>query len=532
MKKTITAFLLFINLLNFAQDKVKWKEPITTERFTFGYFQKNETELYKISYDYGKLWIDTKFYLSVYNNFRLTKTVSFDDLKVNLNKAHVNNAFVLGEDLYILMTMAEGDLKGVAIQKISKDLKPVGGVTKLGVREASNVTIESNHTVRIGIVTKDKIDNDSYVVLSDDKSKACIYYTIPAQNDHPAQFGYFVLNMDGEKISNGFLNLPINSSKIIINKPVVSNSGEVFVHYSGYDTRFMKNDKIGDYFIAKAGEKKAIYKQLKSDNGFVKFTELKITNDNKLLVAASIGSDEEKNTVNTVATFLFETEDMEPIIKKEDQLTNDILKDFFLPKAFDKEKANAEKKGYSVAIEYLKPYIIQNFDDNSLLVGFEVNYIYTTTNSKGDIKYRRADKNLLLIKMDKNQNIIWKKNIRLDQLNEAAGNESGFFVHVSDNVIYVYFNDNLGNYDETSRKFTGYKGNPEDIKRTMFAYATVLCMAEIDFSDGSLISRQNICKSHEVSGNVYVNKVLKYNDNTLLFFAHGGKIERIGTISF
>ena len=61
MKKTITAFLLFTSLLSFAQNKVKWKEPVTTERFTFGYFQKNETELYKISYDYGKLWIDNKF---------------------------------------------------------------------------------------------------------------------------------------------------------------------------------------------------------------------------------------------------------------------------------------------------------------------------------------------------------------------------------------------------------------------------------------------------------------------------------------
>lgn len=531
MKKTITAFLLFTSLFSFAQNKVKWKEPVTTERFTFGYFQKNETELYKISYDYGKLWIDNKFYLSIYNNFRLTKTVSFDELKVNLNKAYVNNAFVLGEDLYILMTTAEGDLKGVAIQKISKELKPVGGVTRLGVREAKKVDAFTSINT-MGMVNKNNTDNESFVVLSENKTKACIYYTIPAQNNHNARFGYFILDADGNKINEGLIDLPITSSKISVNTPVISNSGEVFIHYHGYEMPVMGANKIGQYFVVKADGKKSVYKELKSDNGFVKFTELKITNNNKLLVTASVGANEKVNDIDAAAIFLFDTERMELSSKKEIPLTNDMLKNFFSQKGFDKEKANAEKKGNRVTVEYLKPYIIQTFEDNSSLIGFEINYIFSTTNSKGDISYHRADKNLLIMKLDQNQNVIWSNNLRLDQQNGVKGEESGYYICISNNIVYVYFNDNLGNYDETSQKFTGYKGNPEDIKKTTFISATVLCMAEIGFSDGSLISRQNICKSHEVSGNVYINEISKYNSNTLLFFAHGGKIERIGTISF
>lgn len=56
MKKTITAFLLFTSLFSFAQNKAKWKEPVTTERFTFGYFQKNELNYIKflmITGNYG-----------------------------------------------------------------------------------------------------------------------------------------------------------------------------------------------------------------------------------------------------------------------------------------------------------------------------------------------------------------------------------------------------------------------------------------------------------------------------------------------
>lgn len=144
---------------------------------------------------------------------------------------------------------------------------------------------------------------------------------------------------------------------------------------------------------------------------------------------------------------------------------------------FEKEDAETKKRHYADILKYFQMKFFEATDDGGF-IGVSEEYIALP----GPSSYTHHFYDLMVYKFDKNGEFQWENKIPKSQTPILAS-LSSFAVNQIKGKVYMFFNDDINNYDRATKKYLDLK-YPIDMGSEKGS--TVIAMVEIDSENGEM----------------------------------------------
>ncbi len=372
------------------------------------------------------------------------------------------------------------------------------------------------------------------ITLSQDESKMCVEYLLPAKRSGFETIGYKTFDSSFNLLSEGEFSIPLKAQNSSVDVRHLTNSGQFFIGVSLFN-----NNDFSIWRDHKGIEKTIIY-QPQTDSLFSydlfldnqRVFDFKLSSLNNMLIVTGTYGDNFGRGAKGV--FYQNIRIDSHTIQKES------LQDF--PAEVLQEEKNASifrqfnRNGILTNVQPdLMNYAFRNIhvqEDGSVIVLAEQFYIQqlNSTDARGyaqTINYFYYD-DLICYKIDSLGKFEWFTKIEKEQI---SSNDYGYFSsiisYVSEGKMNLFFNDNIQNY-ESSGSFNDNAYSIEfPVRKKLYCLAEV----QIDLKNGN--HSRNISQRFEDVGAYVIPKKSTVNkvQKELVFFA-ANKIQRLGFLSF
>lgn len=302
---------------------------------------------------------------------------------------------------------------------------------------------------------------DFSVKLSRDSSKLLINYNLPFKAGQKEKFGFIVYNNSMEKLWEKKVSMPYIQELFFKEDFEIDNKGDVYLLGLKYQSK--KNQR-------KKGGPKYKYQILSYKNNGTEYKEYHVKIEGKSLTEMKITIDKNQNIL--CAGFYSNINSFDIIGSyyiKLDGNTNEIIHnnykkfsaDFLTQNMSESQAEKAKKKLEKGKDVFLYDYYLDNItlkeDGGLMLIAEQYNVRITRTSYQGAggsmstrTSYKYIYKDIIVINMEENGNVIWAKKIPKWQ---ETSNDGGFFSSyslsiVEDELLFI-FNDNMKNIDKT-----------------------------------------------------------------------------------
>ncbi len=319
------------------------------------------------------------------------------------------------------------------------------------------------------------------VTVSNDKQKACITYYSSISNESKTKkgcYGYFILNSNLEIESKGIIEDKFEELGERIREFKITNKGALVAvsrtHKIQSEIPFLAA------YVVSGNELNPL--DLKLEDNIV--NQLKLIDDKQgnIIVTGFYGARAiyGKEKYNQVKGMFFAK--IDPSNEKVLNFGSHELDEKFIvrPKIhgdFDKQDAETRKRNYADILKYFQMKFFEATDDGGF-IGVSEEYIALP----GPSSYTHHFFDLIVYKFDKDGEFEWEKKILKSQTPILAS-LSSFAVNQIKGKVFIFFNDDINNYDRATKKYLDLK-DPIDMGSEKGS--TVIAMVEINSKNGEI----------------------------------------------
>jgi len=369
------------------------------------------------------------------------------------------------------------------------------------------------------------------IFYSEDESMMGVIVYVPYEKKGKQKFQAVVFDDQFNEVSKESYELPVLDSKMALGRAHLSNSGEFFIAAAEYlgEKKIFKPSKIKRH-IYQLDEGGLIDHVIKLKNKHIYSYTFK-TNEYNDLILAGFYAEESKRGVAGTFYLRFDSKENEVDSENSQAFSDDFITQGWSDRA--KKKASKKKKE-PVLYKYSLRELVATDDGGALLVAeqyYSVTRTYRTSNGGTRTVTYYYYNDVIVSKMDDQGEFQWNKKVRKYQVStNDGGYYSSFAFHSDKDNIYIMYNDNMKNYDESG------KAKPVDAKIVPTSFASnkknVTSIVTIDINTGELKKEQLFNKKE--TGTIAVPKIhfSSKDEDKLFFYTKKGKKERLGQISF
>ncbi len=369
------------------------------------------------------------------------------------------------------------------------------------------------------------------IYFSQDKKMMGIIIYLPYDKKAKQKFKAIVFDENFEKVSEHEYTLPVLDSKMSMGMAHLSNDGTFYVAATEYlgEKKIFKPTKVKRHIYKLDIENGLIDNEMKLKNKYIYSYTFK-TNEDDNLILSGYYTIEGRSGVVGAFYLRFDAKEGDVVAENSSAFPDEIV-----PKSTatpSNEKSSKGKSQPGLFNHKLKQLITT--DDGGALLVSEQYYTRTRTyrNSNGTTRtityYYYND--IIVSRLNEDGEFLWSKKIRKRQISsEDGGYYSSFAFHFDKNNIYIMYNDNIKNYDESGKPLTGSRMVPANFKNNK---KNVTSIVTINMISGDKKKEQLFNKKE--TGTIVVPKI-HYSDkenDRLYFYTKKGKNERIGYVSF
>lgn len=503
MKPIFSLLLCLSGFSLFAQPEIKWSDFASDQGSLYEIYPIQDSSFYAIHYKpLASVRSDTAFYLKYYKDFKLAQHVEINR-KVNGNAAKVEAIRFMNGSPHVFLSIILGDEKILYVQNY-----PQPGLIPSAFKELGRYTIPNKITRK----------GDYSISLSENKEFVGVSAYIPGSKKESPKLSYQVFNKNLEPLSSHEQALSYANDEIRFVGTYQSNKGDLFILLKqtkkAEGLKIISEDLAAEKLVLLKSEEKSLLSSEILLNGPKFLASVNFTENQNQLVFSALHSD--KNDGTSSGIFLF----------RYDLAAKKIVSEKFLdyqPDMFRSAWIGILNIRDVIPHEY-KIRESRFISDGSLLLTLEQTYRKVesmSTDGNNSIFHMYND--IVIFKIDPAGTIVWKTKVEKHQkTHNDHGVYSSFVTALKDKSLFIYFNDNVGNYDVEGNFFqcqaiADPMGNSNGFVKT-----------EISLLNGE--QKRSICYKKSAQGAVTIPQKSEsvHSKNQLILYLTYGNKEKYG----
>lgn len=520
MKKILVSlfFLAFIFIANSQDFAIKWGLFERQNGSLINVYPSNATDFYTLRY-VGTAGI---------GNYKLTANRGLETilktkvtLKVESGMASLEDVIVVQGRIFAFLSNKREKIRYLYLQEYSRDLETVGTSVEL-------TSYEYDRAFNKG---------DFKVIVSKNQNYFAVIYDIPGKLQQEDRYGFKVYDLNLTVKSKGDFQLPFNPKLSVVNEHHLTNTGDYFVAVTEYSTYnnldFIKSfnyykslhvyhvseDKLDDFVVELEGKRVESLKLNSNDDRIFSVTGLY----GERAVAGAQGAffmriDYQNKQIKDQG---FQPFGIDILVEGESKISSKSAR-------FLANKTNIQP----AAVNYMLRDITL-LADGSIVGSMEEYYTQVSQtidkygNTTTTTTYNYDD--IILFKISALGTFDWLKKVRKKQSSiNDFGKFSSYAEFILDGKLYLLFNDNKNNYDDSKR----YIQDRKYLANASFrGKRSVLACATIDLSTGEI--DRKIYTDYKQFKSTLIPKLTHLNTlsgDVILYGIHKRK-ERFGKIT-
>ena len=467
---------------------------------------------------FGSLQVSSHKNLSIAEKEKL-------QLRANGSPANFEGTTIVGDHFVMFMSDKQEGRNAFFMQEYSEELEPLGNAYELASYE-----LEGKRRRWAG---------EFSIYQSQNKDFFAVVWTIPGKREEETRYGYKVFDKDLQEVSGGEYEFPFESKYCRVNTMHLSNTGHFFTVVTEYQERESKGifnswanyKTMHVYHPTKDGMEDV---EINLEGKRVEALNINSDNDSKFIVTGTYG---EQQKAGIKGLFYLQLDFKTQEITSEG--FEEFSEDFITLDWSDRQKKKVEKKrarGKDVEPK-LYEYVMRDvhvLDDGSVVGSMEQYYVRVVTRTDPQTNattttYYYYYNDVIAFKVGADGGFDWHNKIRKYQV---STNDGGYFSSyerfIDDGKMYMIFNDNSMNYDESGN----FSDEDQLRSSTLSKKKNTVALVEIDLESGDY-SRKMFFDRSEL-GAIAVPKLFNvdYNTEEVLIYGVKGTKEKFGIIRF
>lgn len=445
-------------------------------------------------------------------------------LRVNGSPATFEGSCIVGNHFVVLLSDKQNGHNAFYMQEYGFDLEPVGEPYQLASYE-----LESKRR---------KFAGEFSVYQSENLEFFSVVWTIPGKSNEETKYGYKVFDEDLKPISQGEYSFPFQTKFCRVNAMHLSNTGDFFTVVTEYQPseskRLFRNYRnyktMHIYHITEEGMKDV---EIDLDGKRVEALSINSDNNRMFIITGTYG-EREKPGVNGLFYLKLDFKSQTVVQEGFEEFSEGLITQGWS----DRQKKKVEKKrarGKDVDPQ-LYQYVMRDIhvlEDGSVVGSMEQYFVrvVTTTDSRGATRttYYYYYNDIIAFKVGQDGGFDWHKKIKKYQV---SANDGGYYSSyerfIVDGKMYMIFNDNNLNYDESGN----FSNDVKFRASTLSKKKNTVALVEMDLETGEFTRKMFFDRSE--LGAIAVPKLFNvdYNTGEVLVYAVKGAKEKFGIIRF
>ncbi|NVK64793.1 MAG: hypothetical protein HWE22_09410 [Flavobacteriales bacterium] len=446
-------------------------------------------------------------------------------LRANNSPANFEGSTIVGDHFVVFMSDKQEGRNNFFMQEYGEDLEPIGNAFELASYE-----LESKRARFAGTFSLYQSENRNFF---------SVVWTIPGRKDEETKYGYKVFDADLQEVSGGTYEFPFESKYCRINTMHLSNTGDFFTVVTEYqeseDKKLFKNyanyKTMHIYHINSDGMEDV---EINLEGKRVEALNINSDNNRQFILTGTYG-ERKKAGIKGLFYMKLDFKSQEILAEGFEEFSDDFITQDWSDR---QKKKNAKKKARGKDAEpKLYEYVMRDIhilEDGSVVGSMEQFYIRVVTTrdprtGATTTTYYYYYNDVIAFKVGADGGFDW--HTKIDKY-QVSTNDGGYFSSyerfVDDGKMYMIFNDNSMNYDES-----GNFSDPEKLRAaTLSKRKNTVALVEVDLESGEF-SRKMFFDRSEL-GAIAVPKLFNvdYNNGEVLVYAVKGTKEKFGIIEF
>ena len=445
-------------------------------------------------------------------------------LRANNSPANFEGATVVGDHFVVFLSDKQNGNNAFFMQEYGDDLEPIGNAYEL-----ASYDLESKRRRFAGSFS---------VYQSQNKEFFSVVWTIPGKKDEETKYGYKIFDLDLQEVSQGTYQFPFESKYCRVNAMHLSNTGDFFTVVTEYQESETKKlfrnyanyKTMHIYHITPEGMEDV---EINLEGKRVEALNINSDNNRMFIITGTYG-EREKPGINGLFYLKLDFKTQKILNEGFEEFSEDFITQGWS----DRQKKKVEKKRArgKDADPQLYQYVMRDvhvLEDGSVVGSMEQYYVrvVTTTDSRGVTRttYYYYYNDIIAFKVGEDGGFDWHKKIKKYQVStNDGGYYSSYERFIDDGKMYMIFNDNNLNYDESGNFSDELKFKASTLSKKKNTVALV----EMDLETGEFTRKMFFDRSE--LGAIAVPKLFNvdYNTGELLVYAVKGSKEKFGIIRF
>lgn len=497
-------------------EEFKIKNKLLTESI----FAEDETGYYSIKLTFEK--------------FKIKKTLQHFDRTMNLIKTSaIDFSFRKKEKQYEGLLMINGKIKLLTSTINEKAMKKELFIESVN-KESLTLINDLKKIAEYDILKKRRKNSGFFdCVVSTDKSKTLIYYSLPFEKETQERFGFQVYDQSMNLLWEKEITLPYDDASFSIEDYKIGDNGEVYLVGKLFNSE--TSNYSHELLVYSSNGNNVDQHTFKIDNKYISGIKVDILENQNIICAGFYSNLENYNSKDGCFYTVLDSKSKEVIHKN----TKAFSLDFLTQNMSEKKEGKVEKKankGKSIGFDnYDFKHIINKKDGGYYLIAEQ---FYTNEYTVDKINYNNNNNNkfnprkksvkeyfyndIIVISVSSDGDIIWNKKIpKRQKTKNDNGALSSFGAHYVNNNLYLLFNDNA-------------KNNNFEAGDKVYKYGTnlnpVLTIVEIT-NEGSL-ERETLLSKEDTRLWITPTMMFNISENEFLLFGRSLKTSQYMKFNF
>jgi hypothetical protein len=514
---------LFFTLLIFQglsqKHNVKWGPLERKSGHLLSIVPRNTNEFFTLRRSGGPLFGSLK--VSKHQNLILTGSGKIV-LHVDESMASFEGIACIGDRLMVFLSDVQGEKNILFMQEYGEDLHPKGKSTKLGEYAIPKFHNRGNFNI----------------LESHDRQFFGVYWELTGKKETKTTYGFHIYDTELNSISTGKYELPYDANLASISSHHLSNTGDYFIsvteyykpeekkiftnqrHYKAFHIIHVTPDDLEDFELGLEG-KRVEAMTMQSD-------------DDHIFTLTGIYGLEDQRGITGVFYLRADFDEREIIDSGFEKFGKDfITQDWSVRQKERAEKRESRGKGEPQLYNY-EMREANILKDGSIIASIEQYYVVTRTTrdprtGATTTTYTYYYNDIIAYRVGKNGAFDWITKIDKQQVSSNDGGPFSSYSRFIDNgKLYIIFNDNIRNYDESGQfneggiTYAAYFGKRKN----------AVGIVEIDLLSGTS-QRETFFQAKDISALIIPRLFYTdYRNKQLTLYAVYNKKEKFGIISF
>jgi hypothetical protein len=517
--------LLFIGMNTSAQGDVEWGDLAKSTGKLLDIVPEGEDSYYALRHSGGPL--SRRLEGSYHKGTELIDEGKLDLRAPNGTMAKFEAATIVGEKFVVFLSDRKKGENIFYMQEYNSSMESNGKMEEL-----ASYKVES---------ARKRFQGSFDLHQSQNRAFFAVVWTVPGKREEQSTYGFKIYDENLEEVRSGEYEVQFKEKASDINDFYLSDSGDLFVSITEYKDsekrvvrRFDDYVSVHIYHISEDDESEM---EIDLDGKRVEAMSFSSDND-RVFVITGIYGNKDKRGVTGMFYLKADFKDQEILVEGFEEFGDDFITSDWSDR--QKKKLDRKKAKGKDVVPILYSYRMRDvhaLEDGGIVGTMEQFYIRVVTTTDPNTGATRTTyyyyyNDIVAYKVGADGGFDWLSKIDKYQV---STNDGGYFSsyarYVTEETMYLFFNDNVQNYSEASGEFFLEEGKKVKSSRISKKKNTV-AICEIDLSSGDKTRKMYFDRSE--LGAIVVPKLFNtdYINRKMLFYAIKGSKEKFGYLNF